>query len=53
MTLSKEDVKKIENVVNSRFDILDSRLDRLESYMRVRFDKTDVRLIRLSAKLSN
>ena len=55
MSLSKDDIKNIENVVKAETGLLDARWEKrfqsLEVYIETRFDKTDRRLDHIEKKI--
>ena len=53
MTLTKDDVKKIKDLVDSGNEMIIARLDSFESYVLKRFDEVDTRFDRMIVKLIN
>ncbi len=55
MTLTKEDIKKIKNVVDASIEHLDAKWERrfqsLETYIEIRFDKNERRLDKIERKI--
>lgn len=51
MSLTKEDLKKIKDVVNSGNEVISARIDSFEAYIKERFDKTDQRLEHIEKKI--
>lgn len=47
MTLTKDDLKKITKVVNTGNQLIGTRLDKFESYVRKRFDEVDTKFDKL------
>lgn len=55
MTLTKEDVKKIQNVINASLEHLDAKWERrfksLEIYIETRFNQADQRFDKIERKI--
>jgi len=51
MPLSKEDLKKIKDVIDSGNELISTRIDNFESYVRRRFDEADIRFDKIDRKI--
>ncbi len=51
MPLSKKDLKKIKDVVDTGNKSIGARIDNLESYIRRRFDDVDIRFNKIDRKI--
>ena len=52
MPLSKEDLKKIKDVVDTGNELISTRIDNFESYVRKRFDEVEIRFDKIDRKIN-